>query len=259
MRTSELEARMRALEYFHGLRLLPGAWPVVRVDGRSFTRLTGAHFAKPFDPLFHELMVGTARALLEELQGVYAHTQSDEVSVLLPRATELFDRELEKLVSLSAAIATAAFTHAFGQGAQFDARVWLGVDAPPVVGYFRWRQADAGRCALNGWCYWTLVKTGRSPRQASAALLRQRSEAKHELLFRHGVTFAAEPSWQRRGSGLYYSSYEKEGFNPRTGETVRARRRRVRVESELPIGEEYAALVRGLVGSVRADPAAPRT
>ncbi|HEY3078581.1 MAG TPA: hypothetical protein VGM69_01610 [Chloroflexota bacterium] len=31
MRTSELEVRMRALEYFHGLRLLPGAWPVVRV------------------------------------------------------------------------------------------------------------------------------------------------------------------------------------------------------------------------------------
>src|SRR5262245_3439062 len=98
--TSDPEPPARPLEYVHGLRRLPGAWPVVRVDGGSFTRLTTTHFAKPFDPRFHELMVTTARALLEELQGVYAHTQSDEVSVLLPRATGLFDRELEKLVSL---------------------------------------------------------------------------------------------------------------------------------------------------------------
>lgn len=250
MKTSELESRMRALEYFHGLRLLPGAWPVVRVDGRSFTRLTGARFEKPFDPRFHELMVGTARALLEELQGVYAYTQSDEVSVLLPRATDLFDRELEKLVSIAAAIASAAFTQAFGESAQFDARVWLGVDEQAVVDYFRWRQADAGRCALNGWCYWTLVRAGRSARQASAALLRQRSEAKHELLFEHGVSFADLPAWQRRGSGLSYETYDKEGFNPKTGQAVLARRRRVRVEGDLPMGEEYAALLRRLVGSV---------
>jgi tRNA(His) 5'-end guanylyltransferase len=232
---------------------------VVRVDGRSFTRLTGARFDKPFDPRFHELMVGTARALLEELQGVYAYTQSDEISVLLPRATELFDRELEKLVSIAAAIASAAFTQAFEQAAQFDARVWLGVDEAAVVDYVRWRQADADRCALNGWCYWTLVKTGRSARQASAALLRQRSEAKHELLFQHGVSFADLPAWQRRGSGLFYEAYEKEGFNPKTGEVVLARRRRVRVEEELPTGEEYAAMVRRLVASAPVDAAAARS
>jgi hypothetical protein len=27
---------MRELEYFHSLRLLPGAWAIIRVDGRSF-------------------------------------------------------------------------------------------------------------------------------------------------------------------------------------------------------------------------------
>jgi tRNA(His) guanylyltransferase len=259
VKTPDLEARMRALEYFHGLRLLPGAWPVVRVDGRSFTRLTAADFEKPFDPRFHGLMVGTARALLEELQGVYAYAQSDEVSVLLPRATELFDRELEKLVSLSAAIASAAFTHVFGRSAQFDARVWMGVDDDMVIDYFRWRQADAGRCALNGCCYWTLVKAGRSARQASAALLRQPSGAKHELLFQHGVNFAELPARQRRGSGLFFEAYEKEGLNPKSGQVVVARRRRVRVESELPMGEEYAAMVRRLLGSAVGDATAARS
>src|SRR5207237_1221780 len=78
----------------------------------------------------------------------------------------------------------------------------------------------------------------------SAALLRQPSSAKHELLFRHGVAFADLPAWQRRGAGLVYEAYEKEGFNPMTGEVVLARRRRVRIEGELPMAEAYAALLR---------------
>jgi tRNA(His) 5'-end guanylyltransferase len=33
MNSDTFEARMRALEYFHSLRVLPGAWIVIRVDG----------------------------------------------------------------------------------------------------------------------------------------------------------------------------------------------------------------------------------
>ncbi|MFY0581846.1 hypothetical protein ACN28S_53015 [Cystobacter fuscus] len=50
--------------------------------------------------------------------------------------------------------------------AVFDSRVWLGVNEDAVLDYFRWRQADATRCALNGWCYWTLRKEGQSAAQA---------------------------------------------------------------------------------------------
>ena len=35
MTGDEFDARMRAFEYFHDLRLLPDAWIVVRVDGRT--------------------------------------------------------------------------------------------------------------------------------------------------------------------------------------------------------------------------------
>jgi hypothetical protein len=48
------------------------------------------------------------------------------------------------------------------------------------------------------------------------------------------------------------------GFNPMTGEVVRVQRRRIGVERELPAGEEYAAMVRRLVGTAAIDPAAPR-
>jgi tRNA(His) 5'-end guanylyltransferase len=151
MKPSAFDAKMRALEYFHDLRLLPGAWVVLRVDGRGFSRFTAERFDKPFDERFHNFMVQTAQALLEELGGIYAYTESDEISVLFRPEWDLFDRELEKVVSLSAGLASATFTHACGAPVMFDSRAWLGARAGLVIDYFRWRQADATRCALNGW------------------------------------------------------------------------------------------------------------
>jgi tRNA(His) 5'-end guanylyltransferase len=243
---------MRALEYFHGVRLLPGAWVVLRLDGRGFSRFT-AGFQKPFDPRFHELMVRTAQSLLEQLQGLYAYTESDEISVLFRPDWELFDRELEKLVSLSAGLASATFTHACGQVAHFDSRVWLGARRSLVVDYFRWRQADATRCALNGWCYWSLRQQGRSSAEATAALKGQGLAGKNELLFRHGVNFNEVPAWQRRGTGLYWEECVKEGFDPRQQQPVRVARRRVKVDEELPVKEECGVLLRRLM---QANPAA---
>jgi tRNA(His) 5'-end guanylyltransferase len=153
MKHDDLDAQMRQLEYFHSLRFLPGAWIVLRLDGHGFSRFTEERFDKPFDLRLHDFMVQTARTLLETLQGLFAYTESDEISVLLPRAWDLYDRELEKIVSLSAGLASAEFTRACGEMAYFDSRAWLGVSDEQVVDYFRWRQADATRCALSGWCY----------------------------------------------------------------------------------------------------------
>jgi hypothetical protein len=58
---------MRALEVYHALRLPPGAWAVLRLDGRGLSRLTDARFDKPFDAQFHDAMVRTAQAVLEDL------------------------------------------------------------------------------------------------------------------------------------------------------------------------------------------------
>ena len=247
MDSDRFETRMRQFEYYHSLRLLPDTWAVIRVDGRGFSRLTEKAFAKPFDARFHDLMARTASALLQELSALYAYTESDEISLLFPRDWDLFARELEKLVSVSAGIASATFTHAYGAIAQFDSRVWLGPDASHVVDYFNWRMADAARCALNGWAYWTLRKEGQSARKATHGLDGLSTSAKHELLFARGVNFADLPVWQRRGTGLYWETYEKEGYNPITGQTVTATRRRVNVDRELPMGEEYAAMIRRLL------------
>ncbi len=247
MHPDEFEGRMRALEVFHSLRLPPGAWLILRLDGRGFSRFTASRFEKPFDATFHDGMVQTAQALLEDLQGCYAYTESDEISVLFPRAWDLFDRELEKVVSLSAGIASATLCQAYGTSVQFDSRAVLAPEDEQVVDYFRWRQADAARCALNGWTYWTLRKGGQGVAAATAALNGKSVADKNELLFQAGINFNDLPLWQRRGTGLYWERYEREGYNPKLDQKVVTTRRRIKVDQELPMGQEYAGFLSRLM------------
>ena len=247
MRGDEFEAGQRAREWFHSLAVLPGAWAVLRVDGRSFSRFTEHRFDKPFDERFSQLMVTTAETLLTEFNARYAYTESDEISVLLDPSSQMFGRSLEKLVSVSAGAASAAFTHAAGERAHFDSRIWLGTSTDDVVDYFSWRQADANRCALNGWCYWTLRRSGQSKQDATRALERSTIADKNELLSSHGIDFGELPRWQRRGIGLWWEKYDHPGYDPLRRKEVKATRRRVHTERDLPMEAAYRTLVADLL------------
>lgn len=247
MDAEEFERAQREREYFHRLAVLPGAWTVLRLDGRGFSGFTQKRFDKPFDARFSDLMVVTTETLLNELGARYAYTESDEISLLLHQGFDLFGRSVEKLVSLSAGIASATFTHAAGVAAHFDSRLWLGTSVSDVAGYFSWRQSDAARCALNGWSYWTLRKAGKSRQQATRALEGMSTSAKHELLFSHGINFNDLPAWQSRGVGLWWETYERPGFDPIREVEVPATRRRIRIDRELPIKDAYRRLIESLV------------
>jgi tRNA(His) 5'-end guanylyltransferase len=253
MRPDDLEKEMRDLECYHMLRFPPRAWVVLRLDGRGFTRFTSTRFEKPFDARFHGSMVAAAQAVLEDLQGIYAYTESDEISLLLPRAWDLFDRELEKAVSISAGLASTVFSLACGERAVFDSRACPVAEDEQVVDYFRWRQADATRCALNGWCYWTLRKEGKDVGETTRALEGKDVGFKNELLFQRGINFNDVPAWQRRGTGLYLETYQREGYNPKLAQTVTATRRHIKVDESLPMGADYAALVRRIMKATVAD------
>ena len=235
----DIDSRMRELEYFHQILLIPGAWTIVRVDGRTFSRFTAQRFEKPFDVNFRDMMVMTSQALLEDLQGIYCCTHSDEISVLFPPSWNIFNRKLEKIVSISAGLASAAFTHACGTPAHFDSRVWMGTNKQTVIDYFQWRQDDAARCALHGWCYWTLRKQGKTARQATRALEHKGVDYKNELLFREGINFNDLPRWQRRGTGLYWHTFEKQGYDPLRQTSVTTTRRRIIIDYDLSMREDY--------------------
>ena len=69
---------------------------------------------------------------------------------------------------------------------------------------------------------------------------------KNELLF-SSINFNDLPSWQKRGTGLYWETYAKEATNPRTGGTVQAQRRRIKRDLELPMKGEYSNFVARLL------------
>jgi tRNA(His) guanylyltransferase len=97
----------------------------------------------------------TAIALCREIQGaVLAYFQSDEISVVarddMTNTTQPWlGKRLSKVISLSAAIATAAFNESFGQSRHFDSRAFIVPDLNEVTNYLIWRQQDASRNSVS--------------------------------------------------------------------------------------------------------------
>lgn len=251
MKFDELDDRMRVFETAHDLCVLPGMYMVARLDGRSFTRLTKEvhQFEAPFDARFRDLMLDTAEHLMTGcgFNVVYGYTQSDEISLLFALEENSFGRKLRKLISVLSGEASAKFSLLLGAVAAFDCRLSELPSVDLVVDYFRWRNEDAHRNALNAHGYWLLRKQGKSVNEATAAMSGLSVAQKNELLFQNGVNFNDLPLWQKRGSGLYWEEYERPAENPVTGEKVTARRRRVRRDLELPMKDDYSAFLRTLL------------
>jgi tRNA(His) guanylyltransferase len=132
---------------------LPRRLPmIVRVDGRAFH---GLALAKPFDDYFFDAMSSIAKALCREVQGaVLAYQQSDEISIVarddMCNTTQPWlGKRLSKVVSLSAAIATAEFSRYYPLFRHFDARVFVVPDLNEVTNYLIWRQQDATRNSVS--------------------------------------------------------------------------------------------------------------
>ena len=246
MKFDELDEKMRAYETAFDLCAVPGMFLVARIDGRSFTRLTKEihKFETPFDIRVRDMMVATTEHLMNcGFRCVYGYTQSDEISLLFHPEIDTFDRKLRKYDSILAGEASAKFSLLLGSHAAFDCRISQLPNENLVRDYFRWRNEDAHRNALNGYCYWQLRKDGASATQATKRLNKMSVADKNELLFQYGINFNDVPNWQKRGTGLYWESFSKAGFNPKTGQAVNAERRRVKIDYDLPMKDEYSEFI----------------
>ena len=155
-------------QYEHRTRyLLPRrTYTVIRVDGKAFHTLTRG-CQRPFDAELMVFMDETARAMCEGIQGArLAFVQSDEISVLLsdfdtPTTDAWFDGGVQKIASISASMATAAFNRywalhtcqrlhsTYQPPALFDSRVFTIPDREEVLNYLVWRQQDATRNSIQ--------------------------------------------------------------------------------------------------------------
>ncbi len=160
MEHSDIGTRMKGYEDINRYYLTKRMPMIIRVDGKSFHTYT-KNCKKPFDEKFRYAMFETGKALLNEIQGSkLAYFQSDEISILATDYEELntqawFDKNLQKIVSVSASIATAAFNNPIhndlnkDEMALFDSRVFV-LPKEEVCNYFLWRQQDATRNSIQG-------------------------------------------------------------------------------------------------------------
>ncbi|MDO4877797.1 MAG: tRNA(His) guanylyltransferase Thg1 family protein [Neisseria sp.] len=246
MRFDDLDQRLRQYETAYDFCVPPENFIVVRLDGRGFTRQTKEvwRFEAPFDIRFRDLMAHTVRHLMQcGFNVAYGYSESDEISLLLRRDDDTFKRKTRKIISILASEAGAAFSVAHGQPAAFDARVCVLPNEKLVIDYFRWRQEDAHRNALNAHCYWMLRKKGKSVARATGLTSGLARCQKHDLLFENGINFNELPAWQKRGFAVYFQTGLKTGFNPQSGETVQTQRQILHTDFELPLGDDYSAFV----------------
>lgn len=203
--------RMKMYEGVSKTRLVPKMPVLVRLDGKAFHTFT-RFMEKPYDLRMQRCMWYAARRLCEQIQGCQlAYVQSDEIQLLLVDyhsvySSPWFDYEVQKVVSVAAAICTAAFVRAYDRefpvnGAAagcgfaecepaFDARAW-NIPKHEVVNAFIWRQQDAVRNSIQ-----SLAQAHFS----HARLQGLNSKQLQDLLFlEKGVNWNDCPVPQRRG------------------------------------------------------------
>ena len=143
---------------------------IVRVDGRKFSNYT-KKLNKPFDDDLKDAMVATAIELCKEFHPKMAYYQSDEITLVFTDfdtidTQQIYDGEIQKIVSVTASCATAAFNRArliqiietaglfvdkyiIPKPAMFDSRVFCIPDYEEVINSLIWRQKDATRNSIS--------------------------------------------------------------------------------------------------------------
>ena len=250
MKFDDLDTQMRVYETSADFCVLPGIFIVARLDGRSFTKLTKeiGKFEAPFDSRFRDLMVETTRHLMQcGFKVIYGYTESDEISLLFDIDIDLFGRKIRKYNSVLAGEASAKFSLLFGGIGVFDCRICQLPNEKTVADYFRWRNEDAHRNALNAHCYWALRKENYDKRRATRFIDSKTTAEKNELLFSHGINFNDLPDWQKRGVGLHWEKKEKIGYNPKENIEIRVQRNEIKIDYDLPMREEYSDFIMRLI------------
>jgi tRNA(His) 5'-end guanylyltransferase len=252
MKFDELDTKMRIYETSQDRCVLPNMYMVARIDGRGFTRLTKDvyKFEAPFDEKFRDFMNETVIHLMTcGFNVIYGYTESDEISLLFDFNENAFGRKHRKYNSILAGEASAKFSTLLGGVAAFDCRLSELPNKDLVVDYFRWRNEDAHRNALNAHCYWRLRNDQLNKNEATKRIESLSTSDKNELLFSYGINFNEIPNWQKRGTGIYWKNNTKEGLNPKTNQKTTVNRRELYVDMDLPMKEDYGKFIKELIGS----------
>jgi tRNA(His) guanylyltransferase len=151
--------RMKRYEDVSRIKLMRRNPVIIRLDGKAFHTWTKG-LDRPHDATFIAIMANVTKYVTDNIQGgVFAYCQSDEISILLRDYDNLnteswFDNNIQKMVSISASLATAKFNELAKEAfedkplALFDSRAFS-IPKDDVPNYFIWRQQDAVRNSIR--------------------------------------------------------------------------------------------------------------
>lgn len=175
----------------------------------------------------HDAMMSTATYLINNIQGAtFAYTQSDEISILLRdwdtlTTQQWFGGNIQKIVSISASMATVAFNYYLKWWANtsletanidftlydvpsnlpmFDSRVFC-IPKEEVCNYFIWRQQDASRNSVQMLGHWHF-----SQREMHGL---DNTQVQDKLITEKGVNWNDLETWKRRGGCVYKHQVEE--------------------------------------------------
>ena len=211
MDKTSLGDRMKGYEACTQSTLLRRTPVIIRVDGKAFHTFTRAFkddsTPDPFSPIMHSLMVNTAMMMMHNIQcAQIAYTQSDEISILLRdwdkhETQQWFAGKLQKIVSVSAAMASAYFNYFLakevgpldyaGAVPLFDSRAFQ-LPKEEVANYFIWRQQDATRNSVQ--------MLGRHHFSHKEMHGKNVSGVQDLLMLQKGVNWNDIDVWKKRGT-----------------------------------------------------------
>ena len=208
---------------------------IIRADGKSFSKLL-SKCKKPFDSNVLDVMNQTAIYMCQSIQGAkVAYVQSDEISILLTdyqthETDSWFSSNLNKIVSVSAALAVSKFTSLspsiFGEMklAQFDSRAFI-LSKDEVNNYFIWRQQDATRNSVQ--------MTAQSL-YSHKELHKKNNSALQEMIFQKGINWGNLPISEKRGRCIVKNIKLSTMIHPKTKEEIIVERSVWEVDNEIP-------------------------
>ena len=211
---------------------------IIRLDGCHFHTFTRG-FAKPFDKRLMETMQEVTLELCKAIQGcVFGYTQSDEITLVLVDYNTLdtdawFDYSVEKMCSVSAAMATLYFNRIFRnkvhefvnkhhsvltdvktygeelvgsvnkllksynraveQGALFDSRCF-NIPISDVCNCILWREKDAERNSINS--------LGQSMFSHKDLQNKTTSQVQDMLMEKYGINWNNLSTVEKRGTAV---------------------------------------------------------
>ena len=222
MKYDALGIRMKGYEDVTNTKLVNRLPIIIRLDGKAFHTFTKG-FEKPYDTLLNDCMQNTMKYLCENISNcVFGYTQSDEITLVLFQKTResepWFDNRIQKLCSISAALATMQFNKLFAEavgkletisnmvgnspailatykkslskGAFFDARVF-NLPQHEVVNNIIWRQQDATKNSIA-----SLAQANFSHKELQG---KNTSQMQDMLMLVKGINWNNAPTVFKRG------------------------------------------------------------